>query len=270
MNKFGLILLAAVYLMGCDSEKCADGECKEDQAVEYGASRLLALEPATGELRWLLDFQGEGLDIRHVYPDGQTVSVLVKDSCFPTEKRIFSITVDEGKRTTLVPPAADPQTSFCSDVAAVGVTNFQYINGYCVGIAANSGDLVAVNTVDNTETWRAALGASSHFVFGTVLLAVSEIAVGDQVHFRVQRVQMVDGSVGWYYQQAQRMTPIGANSEFVYLLDTKAFALSTTTGDLAWVHLENWDFDPELDGGVLFGNTLLLKRQRFLESLCVE
>ncbi|MBN2343316.1 MAG: PQQ-binding-like beta-propeller repeat protein [Deltaproteobacteria bacterium] len=275
MKRMWGLLIVLSWLVGCASDECAEGKCIEEVEAEWGASRILALEPNTGELRWGVNFQGETLDILGLQDGGQSVVVVAADPCFDADRRYAFVVDAEVATEAEVLPTFQPETEtdLCTEVTvagAPGAYGFQYLNGFCIGIIPSSGALVAVDPTDNTEEWRSELAAFVHYVYGNAVLAVAQVTIGTLVRYRLYRIAVADGSTIWQFEQPTRMTPVGANNELVFMLDTRPFAVSVVTGDLIWRNVEDWLFLPGQDTGALLGNTLYLTREYLAPSPCIE
>ncbi|MBN2714966.1 MAG: PQQ-binding-like beta-propeller repeat protein [Deltaproteobacteria bacterium] len=267
-----VVLFSFFLLNACASDACTDGQCKNDPDVEWGTSRLVALEPETGEWRWHVDFnRAEAMDIRRLQDNGKSVVVAAIDPCFmPPPVAAFDL--ETGNIVDVLPVTGEStEVDWCAGLTLPGVSVMTHISGICVGRDNGTGDVVALDPAKEGELWREPLNADSIHVFGSALMVISHRTVNDAVQYLAQRISAVNGSVMWQHPGDYQITPLGADNKNVFLLDIRPFALNVTSGDLIWEHFERgWDFLPGRDGGALMGDTLLVKRQYFLESDCVD
>ena len=272
MNKkvFFIVMVYAVLVSGCATDECTNGKCIEDFDLDWGRSSLVALEPNTGEGRWIADFPGERLKIVRLQDDDSSVVVASLDPCFDHPKQRAIALDKDGGFVKIQPGTADAAVlDWCENVSVPGVTTFEEVSGICVGREDATGDVVGVDPSDNSELWRSPINATGIYAFGTVLIAMTEVQVADAVQYRVLRVAAATGNTLWMHPGRNIITPLGANNRFAFFLDTRAFAINLNTGDVAWEYFDAaGDFVPGQDGGELMANTLFVKRQFVLESKC--
>lgn len=272
MNKVMISTVAILSLLwACASDKCADGKCGVTQSdADWGTSRVLALNPSTGDVRWGIDFQGETVEIRRLEQGGKTVVFSPSDPCFDTERQ-FAFGVENGSQAVCQYDNDPEEIAYCDHLAIDGVAGWQYVNGFCVGYQTASGELIAIDLADSSEVWRAPIKAIEHFTFGNVLLALVEVTIEERVHYRLMRIAITNGTTVWMHQQIGTMVPLGADTEYVFVLGLNPFALNVATGDLGWEYIEDGlTFVPSRDGGKLLGDVLYVKWQHALHSTCAN
>jgi outer membrane protein assembly factor BamB len=270
-----LLWVACVFLPACPSDECTDGKCYREVDPEWGSSALFALNPATGESRWeyeALGVPGEKVNILGLQDNAGSVVVEATDPCFP-QPMLAAFRVNNGDKVDVIHPvvsiSGDEVDTSCNDVIIAGVASFQNVSGVCVGVETPTGDMLAINPLDNSEFWRSAAGATDIFVSGNVLLAFGKMGDDQNVSYVVKRFAATTGQLLWQRIRQEAMRPLGANGQYIFLLDSHPFALSTVTGDDGWTYeLEGWLFDPTRDSGQLLGNILYIQKQYVFESEC--
>lgn len=270
MKKYWMLICLVVGAMSCASDECANGKCDEVLHPDWGFSKLLVLEPDSGEQRWYADSRGETIDVVRLQSDGNSVVVVADDPCFPAPET-FAISVWDGTPVELVASTGEISGMSCDAVVAPGIESLQFIDGYCVGIESATGDVVAVDSVDSSEAWRSDVGASTLSVFGSVLFVVAEVAVGGETHYRFMRIASANGMTLWQKQITSSIVALGADTTKIFLLDTSPFAVAVSTGDEVWRYDEKevWPFDAKKDRGVLLGGVLFVERNGLKASDCV-
>jgi outer membrane protein assembly factor BamB len=270
-----LLVATCGFLPACPSNECTDGNCYGEVDPEWGSSALFALNPATGESRWeyeALGVPGEKVNILGLQDNAGSVVVEATDPCF-AEPKLAAFRVSNGEKVDVIHPvvpiSGDEVDTSCSDVMIAGVASFQNVSGVCVGVETLTGDMLAINPLDNSEFWRSAVGATDIFASGNVLLAFGTMGDDQNVSYVVKRVAATTGQLLWQRFRPEAMRPLGANGQYVFLLDSHPFALSAVTGDDGWTfELGGWLFDPTRDSGLLLGGILYIQKQYVFESEC--
>lgn len=270
-----LLWVAVVFLPACPSDECTDGKCYEEMDPKWGASVLFVLDPSTGNSpweQWGLKVWGETVNVIGLQNNGGSVVVEASDPCFDAP-RLAAFRVSDGEQVEVVRPVVsipgNESDTSCDDIMLAGVTGFRNVSGVCVGIETATGDMIAINPLDDTEMWRSAVGATDSFASGNVLLAFGVAEDGKNGSFVVKRIAATTGQLLWQRVREEAMRPLGANGQFVFLMDRHPFALSAVTGDDGWTfEKDGWIFDPKRDGGLLLGDVLYIRKQYIVESKC--
>jgi outer membrane protein assembly factor BamB len=268
-----LLWVACVFLPACPSDECTDGKCYREVDPEWGTSVLFALNPSTGESHWGLDVRGETVNVLGLQNDGTSVVIEATDPCFGTPK-VAAFTVSDREIVDVVRPvvsiSGNESDTSCNDIISAGIPSLRNVSGVCVGIETATGDMIAINPLDNTEMWRSTVGATDSFASGNVLLALGRVGDGENVSYVVKRIAVTTGQLLWQRVRKEAMRPLGANGQFVFLMDSHPFALTAAAGDDGWTfEKDGLIFDPERDGGMLLGNILYIRKQYIIESECI-
>ena len=272
MHCFIAVVLSALAALsaGCAGDGCADGACLPDTDVYFGMSRLLAIEPESGEMRWGVDFQGEHLRVLGLADNDHQVVLDVSDACW-AEDRAFAFDVATGAEVSMHSDVQTPAGASCDEFTTTELPSLVWSDGICAGESFTApGTLVGIDTADGTEIWRNEFAMDAFVGAGDVLLVLTSMADGAQ--HRISRIAPATGTVLWMHQQDDPVRMIGADDLFVFGVDSAPFALSRNTGDVVWrAAQEGWSFlGPELADGVLLDDTLYVWRIEFPASPCSD
>jgi hypothetical protein len=267
-----LLWAASVFLPACPSNECTDGKCYGEVDPKWGASVLFALNPSTGESHWGLEVRGQTVNVLGLQNNGTSVVIEATDPCFITPE-VAAFTLSDREKVDVVRPvvsiSGNESDTSCNDTIFAGISSLRNVSGVCVGIETATGDLIGINPLDNSEMWRSAVGATDSFASGNVLLTFGQVGVGEKVSYVVKRIAATTGQLLWQRVREEAMRPLGANGQFVFLMDSHPFALSAAAGDDGWTfEKDGWIFDPVKDGGMLLGDILYIRKQYVFESEC--
>ncbi|MBN2528783.1 MAG: PQQ-like beta-propeller repeat protein [Deltaproteobacteria bacterium] len=274
----GIFLLLCGLVVSCASNECSDGKCIESVDGPWGVSRVVALEPNSGKFRWLVDSLGETLEFVRLQNNNTEVVVRARDNCFEKNRLGAFLLADANQQVTIQPRDKNeiPPLNLCANASMEGVSSFEYISGFCVGLNSVTGDLIALDSANNTEVWRSALGGYAYNVFGNVLLAHTKFVVDSREYHRVARIGAANGQTLWQIQKPGPIVSLGASDSRVFFLYTQPFAVNAGTGDVAWTYDaidrfgKRYTFVPETDTGIFIADTLLVFRQALKETECID
>ena len=234
--------------------------CNNPDEIEYGESKITALDSKDGSDRWKGKVSREYIDVVALRNGANEVVLYGRDPCFKDDFYL-SINVETGEYIeTLKPEEVDTgMENPCLNMDLNGLTDVVYLQNICVGFDAAQNKWAAFQTDTGEELWRCSIVTDKLYAAGPYLVALLN---KESVH-SISRVDLHSGDLKWTYTQKEKMSLAGGDKNIIAAYDTNAFAMQAEDGK------KIWRSEDRVHSAKMLGNTIYAFWQ-YWPSTCTQ